>query len=508
MKSNYLLNIAIVLFLICIAFILQWNYLQDYPLFTHAWAQSDRFAISLRFLENGMNFFKPETYMFNPQFPHDHWVEYPESITAVDFPLHDYIVAIFMQLFNSKLPWIFKTYSLLYSLVGFYFLFLTCMQLTKSKIKSTIITVFAITSPVLVFYQAGFLPGIPSLANVFIAFYFAQKFFQNFEKRDFLIALLFLTLAILSRTTFLIPLVAFLTVSLGLLYKNKLSVKNKILPIIISLVTIVAYAKYNGYLREKYGSIFLHYIMPPKNWADFKELVQATYENWFFQYFTPYHYLFFISVFSIAIILYFKTDKSNLINANLLFTVLLWLGNIAFFVAMARQFPHHDYYFIDTFYFPIVVSLLWGFMVFSKFNIQSVYFAILLLITAPYFISEANNFQMDRRIVNDWDENYNMVQDYKNSEFYMDKIGVPKDAKIFVIDAFGPNYPFLLLNRRGYYMRTEHTDRFLNVLSWKAPYIIYQQRNLNRLTENYPQIFEMYAQFATNDTLVVLKLKQ
>ena len=55
-------------------------------------------------------------------------------------------------------------------------------------------------------------------------------------------------------------------------------------------------------------------------------------------------------------------------------------------------------------------------------------------------------------------------------------------------------------------MRTEHTDRFLNVLSWKAPYIIYQQRNLNRLTENYPQIFEMYAQFATNDTLVVLKL--
>ena len=76
--------------------IFHWEYLNTYPSNTHAWAQADRFAITKGFVRNDLNFFEPETYILNPQFPGNWSKPQEKSITSVDFPIHDYIPALIM----------------------------------------------------------------------------------------------------------------------------------------------------------------------------------------------------------------------------------------------------------------------------------------------------------------------------------------------------------------------------------------------------------------------------
>ena len=72
--------ISAVVILILIGFILHFKYINEYPSHTHAWTQSDRYAISLGFVKNNLNFFKPETMLINPEHPDN-------SVTSVDFPI-------------------------------------------------------------------------------------------------------------------------------------------------------------------------------------------------------------------------------------------------------------------------------------------------------------------------------------------------------------------------------------------------------------------------------------
>jgi len=109
-KSNTILGLTIILLL---AFLFQYRYMNEFPTYIHAWAQSDRYALALGFTNNHLNFFKPQTFIMNPQFPGDFLIPKNESITAVNFPIHDYIPAVIMKLSSIRSPWIFRLYILL-----------------------------------------------------------------------------------------------------------------------------------------------------------------------------------------------------------------------------------------------------------------------------------------------------------------------------------------------------------------------------------------------------------
>ncbi|HSH67032.1 MAG TPA: glycosyltransferase family 39 protein, partial [Bacteroidia bacterium] len=164
------------LLIVIIGIILQYNYIDEFPRFIHAWAQSDRYSIALGFVNNHLNLFKPETFVLNHQFPNEWMSPSNSSITAVDFPIHEYIIAIFMKLFGSTAVWIFRVYTLIYSFVGLFFLYKLAYLVTKNYYKAVFLIVFAATSPVFVYYQSGFLPTIPSFANVVIGIYLYCKY--------------------------------------------------------------------------------------------------------------------------------------------------------------------------------------------------------------------------------------------------------------------------------------------------------------------------------------------
>ena len=99
------------------------NKINEFPLFTHAWAQADRYAIALGFIDNQFNLFYPQTFVLNTQFPGDFLVAGNSGITSVDFPIHEFIVACFMKVFHTQEPWIFRVYELLISVIGILYLF-------------------------------------------------------------------------------------------------------------------------------------------------------------------------------------------------------------------------------------------------------------------------------------------------------------------------------------------------------------------------------------------------
>ena len=62
--KNKLETIGLGIVIIGFGLTFQYKYLNEFPSHIHAWAQADRYALSLGFLENGLDFFKPQTYIY------------------------------------------------------------------------------------------------------------------------------------------------------------------------------------------------------------------------------------------------------------------------------------------------------------------------------------------------------------------------------------------------------------------------------------------------------------
>src|ERR1039457_4980267 len=167
--KNILAKYSVIIILMLTGLVFQWKYLNEFPSHIHAWAQSDRYALALGFNRNEFDFFLPQTFVLNHQFPGGHEFANKTTITAVDFPIHDYMAALLMNLFGTTAPWVFRLYILVYSLIGLFFLYKTSELLVRNKLLSILMVIFASTSRVFIYYQAGFLPSVPSVSNAFIA---------------------------------------------------------------------------------------------------------------------------------------------------------------------------------------------------------------------------------------------------------------------------------------------------------------------------------------------------
>jgi len=62
-------EISIAALLVFFAIYFHWGHFSDFPNFTHAWAQADHYALAIGFTQNGLDFFHPQTFVLNHQFP-------------------------------------------------------------------------------------------------------------------------------------------------------------------------------------------------------------------------------------------------------------------------------------------------------------------------------------------------------------------------------------------------------------------------------------------------------
>ena len=508
MKPSY--HKYIVLFVICfIGLAFQFNTLNEFPQFKHCWAQCDRYAIALGFVNNGGDFFHPETFIYNNQFPDGNFMTVMKSsITSVDFPIYDYVVSLIMRMFNTTEPWSFRVFVFLYSMVGLFFLFKLVSLFTDSLVKSIIIVLFALTSPTFLYYQSGFLPTIPSLANCLIALFFLFKFYKTKSRKDFYWFIFFITIAILARLPFAIVLVAVMCLEcLTILIEKKVEFFKWIL-FFSSIACVGAYYKYNEYLRAEYGSLFLNYVLPATSWSELKEFSIAVYERWMLKYFSLYHYILIV----VLGLLFFvnritkKIQVSQLERKLILLSGILFIGCSMYYVLMSFQFLDHDYYFLDTFYTPVILLVMFLIIKlpsFEKRTLTTVINVCFLLLFIPAIFHARQIQESEKSGVSP------TAKAFKDSDKFLDALQIPREAKILVMGADGPNNPFILMKRKGFGMVYPEPERIAKGLKWPYDYLVIEnQKLINTVYPYYPNFINEVEKIAGNDELSVFVKKE
>jgi len=505
---------SVLVVIIFFGFFYSYHELNEVPKYVHTWAQADRYALAIKFTQNDLNFFKPETFVYNHIYPGGFFIPSNSTVTSVDFPIHDYIPAIIMKISGSNSPVIFRLYILLYSLLGMFFLYKLSFLWTGNFYKSLFITILAATSPLFAYYQGGFLPTIPSLSNAIIGIYFYSLFITGERNRNFNLSIVFLTLAALSRTTFLIPLIAVFGIELIRIIRKESTFKPKIIPVLISVSLILGYWLYNNYLRSEYGSMFLASFLPARDMDDANKILSNTLENWKFHYFTWLHYAVFISVLLLLINMTIcgKIGKWNSKKGVLGFFILtVFIGTFLFAALLLKQFEAHDYYFLDSFYLPLylLLILIISFLPLPDTKKTGIVLSIIIASLGFFLFILANGKVHERRLTGPWDRFSKSAENYKDSDKFLDSSGVPKDAKIMVIDASAPNTALTLMNRNGYALKYLTREKFLKTLKWDFDYIVYENENFMQVIYSvYPEIVQKLKKIADNGKISICQYSE
>lgn len=490
-NKHFPATVILLLFLIGGSYYLFAAFMDVYPSYVHAWTQTDRLALAMNFQENGFDFFHPATYNLLTK----------DGITQVDFPIHDYLIALLSSVLDWDLVSCFRWYNLLYSLLGLFFFYRTLLLFQLSDQRAVFGTLFLSTIPFYLYYQNGFLASAPSFANFLLALYFFKKAELNHKFKHYLLAACFFTLAALSRTPFVLFLLAFLGHQVYKVFQHKQGNFKDILPASIGFFLVLVYYFYNQYLAATYGSMFLSELLALNSLESIQTLLSNLYSRWLGDLLSPFHFI------SLLILLVFVfLNKKNVAKSPngdwQAFTGLSVLGVLSFFIAMGRQFGEHDYYFLDSF-LPLLALLL--IYLLKKAHIPKVWytpFATWCLISSFYFYSYGKQVLVDR-YTPAWNDRIEYAYSvYEASKEDLANWGVsPKDT-LLVLDAVSTNMPFTVWKNRGYTLLNSGKEYVQEALKKDFTYVIILDSNLVSDTwKDYPDLVKQLDLKAHNGQL-------
>jgi hypothetical protein len=391
-----------------------------------------------------------------------------------------------------------------------FFLFKLSELITENYFKSLLVVLFAATSPVFIYYQDGFLPSIPSLGNAIIGIYFYLKYLKTKNGTNFSVSILFLTLATLSRTTFIIPLVAILGIEFLRILRKESVFKGEILPVILSILAIGGYFFYNKYLTLKYGSIYLNHFMPASSWNEALSIVKIVIEKWGTQYFSLIHWILF-PFFIIGVAIWKLKKPGNIdpiIKQGWFLFILLIIGNVMFSALMLEQFEAHDYYFLDTFMLPMLIFLILLLSLLPKTDspISRFIAGILIILVCLPLISNGIKTQRERRETGPWDTTTATINNFTGSKQFLDSLKIERDANILVLNPAAPNIPFILMDRKGYVIMSTKTERIKNAMEWDFDFLVFQNDYfVADIYANFPEIINKIEKIADNGKITVCR---
>jgi len=461
-----------------------------FPAYIHAWSQSDWYSIALGFQNNGFDFFHPETLIYNKQFPGGWMVDCGDTITSVDFPIHEYVVALLMTLFGTSAPWVFRVWSLLCSLVGCWFVYLLSFRLTRSTIKSLAATMVYMTSPLYVYYFSSFLPCAPAMALLAAGMWAYTVYWQDERPSYWCWCIALLTLAAMVRTSHLVALVAVCGFEAVRIIRSETSPGWRHALPLVSVVAIGGYMLWNAHLRAEHGSMFLNALMPPRDAEEAMGIVEEIRRHWSFDYFSRLqHWLVAAACIGALLTMLFgrrvadKGDVRGRLSLGWL-AAIWWVGECCFFVAMMRQYYDHDYYFLDSFYLPavFVFILALGRLPAIKGHMVGAVCAVGLLLLGGTMFNNAKH-KVGERCSGD-DRALECSLNHNGADRWLDSIGVGDDARILSVFSYPQSSPFIQMGRKGYSLMSSDRELVEKAMRFPFDYVVIEDR---MLSENFEE---------------------
>ncbi len=414
------------------------------PLGIHFMRQTDSLSFASVYFREGFEFFKPGLYNLKNIDGH----------AACEFPLLYYLSALIYTITGVNFS-VLKIMNYLLVITGIFLIYKMSDLIIKDKAFSILIALLLFTSTVFNYYSLNYLPDSGAFGFIMIGWYFFFSYYFNKKQNSLYTAFVFFTLGSLIKVTYLInPLsVFFLYLVMPLLKNGRNKKKSFNYPLIFSgLISVIAVAAWNIYMisyNKTYESISFNTTAMPI-WNISREEVAIVWDHltnyWYRSYFArPVFYLLFASV-AFQILFFKKSDRFLS-----LLTIILFAGNLAFFILFYSQFKDHDYYFIT--FFPLIILLFVN--AFKTLKNLKPTRTVNIIIKSIVFIIIAWGINYSGKklrarydaAMDDYSRTGLIIQANKPN---LDSLGIPTDAKFIVAPDLTQNGGLLMLNRTGW----------------------------------------------------------
>jgi len=95
---------------------------------------------------------------------------------------------------------------------------------------------------------------------------------------------------------------------------------------------------------------------------------------------------------------------------------------------------------------------------------------------------------------------------FRNADIFLDSLKISRNAKILVIDAYAPNIPFILMDRKGYVVMTTSEENIKKYMAKPIDYIVIPDEYLlSDVVNYYPEIINEIEPLGSNGKISVYK---
>lgn len=456
------LNVGFFLFLLIVSIVIYRDFLFTGPKFWHTWAQTDRFCITLGFIENNLNFFKPQVFNLGSQ----------DGITGVEFPILYYISAICMKIIGSETPFFVRFFSLLTSLLGLTSLFRIFRLYQVSFLLSFLGVSLVFFSPVFLYYQANFNPNHFSFGLTFTAILYFFLFLR--EKKNFQLHVfnVLSVVASLAKTTFTIYYFSCFIFLFYHFWSEKREIGRLVMMFIISNLLFILHYVWNSYLNMKYqANVFTNNLESYQDVSQAIWMTGPTLQSWYKELLVPYVYIFIcLLIFLLGVFGELKIQKRTFIFANLIICAC-----ISAYYLMGKQYIVHDYYFIDILYIPFALFTVKIFSKISRIFDKKLYVNLISLVLIVLFgVSGVNGF--NKRLVLNLNDRCDLITyDFEGSWKILDNLKISRQEKMIVFDAFATNEILYYMKRKGFTKNSMNPDELHSWKSMDLSYIVIEE---------------------------------
>jgi len=481
----------------------------QFPAHLHAWTQSDRYALAYGFLDNDFDFFHPATLNLKPKFPAAIPLENPQGITSVDLPLVEYLAAALMWLNGTPAPFIFRSLMLLIGLTGLILFFRLLRLLNLSYPLALLFLILAFAAPVFTYYLNGFIPSITAVSLLFAGLWQFLRYLRSNRRKYFIYSLIFLTLAALIRKPFVMALVAVMLSRIYFRWQQKKELRDELLSFLPALVIIGSYHTYNSYLTFNYGSLFISQLMTADSLAETCSLIGQAWNNWKVAYFSMPQWVVLATGLLLLVVTY-KKPKASWFNQLLLIALLWLLASGAYLLVMAQQFPAHDYYFLDSFFVPLLLLSALGYSrIRLKITALKSSVSVVVALLAFWFLNSSYTIQKERYAFKSWDRTEITRLNFTNANILLDAAGLGAEEPVLVLDSYTTNVPLMLMQRRGYTVINTTRQNIAEAMEVDADWVVIQNRFLQSdVLRNYPGLASRLMPIANNGKIGLYRKQQ
>lgn len=418
------------------------------PQSVHVWRQTNCLSLTQNYYQDDLPLFKPEQ--------HNQFGDGGTSGKAVgEFPIIYYTVAQLWKVFGKHI-WIFKLLQILILFSGLLALFATLKHFLKNQFFAGFVSLLVFTSPMIVFYGPNFLPDVPALAFVFIAWFFVVRYTANKRFNNLWWAALFFCIAMLLKVTSAISFVALAGwVLFELLFqKSEQRIFNfklkHFIPFVLSFLLVFFWYVYADYYNEiNRGHFSVHGIWPIWNITqeNFDRVIDVQRKIYFKQLFWPVAQYLTIAVW---IVLLVRLKKLKPVYQY--FTIILPVGFITQVMLWFEILDYHDYYMINL---VIVLVAIWS-MFFHHLKMQQINkylkYAVYAVVSV-FFVWNVVTCRQHLQIRYRGWMNAPYTKFHKallDLEPVFQKLGIKKDDKVISLPDTSINSTLYYMNRKGY----------------------------------------------------------